>query len=62
MIDGHVGGIHGGLGVCDFTEAVVIVHHRAYLFTAKPNIDIWQDRVYDRALFNRMLATVSFTS
>ena len=58
VVDGHPGGVHGGVSPCNFTEAVVIAGNRAYQITASPALDFASSAVYNRALFNQILATV----
>ena len=59
-VAGHAGRAHGGMTQCNFTEAVVIVGGRAYVFTVSPNKTALSGLVYDRALFNALLSTVVF--
>jgi hypothetical protein len=61
VIDGHQAWVHGGMSPCNFTEAVVIVGHRAYKFTAQPALDHWVVWVYNSTTFDQMLASVHFT-
>ena len=55
-IDGIKGGLHGGLPICEFTEAVVILQRRAYVFTG--GFTTRRKDVFSRPLFDALLATV----
>jgi hypothetical protein len=57
-IDGHAAGWHGGDFGCSFTQAVVIVDHRAYVFTAMPDPTAVSTAVFDAGLLRDMLASV----
>ena len=59
-IDGHAGGVHGGLSGCNFTEAVAIVSGRAYVFTAYANVRAPSSDTFDRTLFDTLLSTIRF--
>ena len=59
IIDGHPAGLHGGLAGCNFTEAVAIIAGRAYVFTGYPSSSAGAGLVFDRALFDAILATVT---
>jgi hypothetical protein len=57
-IAGYAAGFHGGLAQCSFSEAVAIVAGRAYVFTAYPNLDAPSGLIFNRALFDALIATV----
>ena len=59
-VDGHPARIRGGLRTCDVTEAVVVGDGWGYLFTASLGDSPGGTDVYDRELFDRILATVRF--
>jgi hypothetical protein len=54
-VDGHAGGIHGGLALCNFTEAVVEDGGRMYVITGYANRFGPSGQVFDRASFNAIL-------
>ena len=58
-ISGLPAGVHGGLPICNFTEAVAIVQRRAYVLTGYASFDRSRS-LFDRALFDAFLATVTF--
>jgi hypothetical protein len=49
QIDGHIAGL---VDVCDYTDAIVIVDRRAYIFSG------YNDLASDRELFDLILSTV----
>ncbi len=57
-VDGFPAWIHGGLPICNFTEAYVLVGHRFYQFAAHPSMRTINDHVYDPDLFHAMLESV----
>jgi hypothetical protein len=59
-IDGHTARLHGGLAICDYTEAVALVGRRAYVFTAYADVHAPTGKIFDRDLFNALLATAKF--
>lgn len=60
-IDGHAAAMHGGDYGCSFTEVIVIVDQRAYVFSAQPDPDHVNTRIFDQGLLSRMLASVKLT-
>jgi hypothetical protein len=60
MISGQPAWVHGGFARCNYTEAVAIVNHRAYVFTAYADVRAASGRVFDRRLFDAFLASVRF--
>jgi hypothetical protein len=57
-VGGRPGGLVGGDFGCYLTQAIVFVDHRAYIFTAIPDLPT---DIFDQGLFEQMLATVTFT-
>ena len=60
-VDGHAGGIFGGLYQCQFTRAVVVVERRAYVFNAMPDPSAYTPNLFDSGLLQDFLATVRLT-
>jgi hypothetical protein len=60
-VAGHPGWVHGALPICNFTEAVVVVGNRVYVFTAHPSMATVDDHVYPPKMFRAVLASVKFT-
>jgi hypothetical protein len=60
-VDGHSGGILGGVMWCGFTRVIVIADHRAYLFNAVPDPAHLTADVFDQSLLNDLLASVRLT-
>jgi hypothetical protein len=59
-IDGHAAILHGGLPGCDITRAVAFVDGRAYELVAFGNRHYPTQEVFDRGLFDDLMATVVF--
>jgi hypothetical protein len=60
VIDGRPAAVHGGSEKCDFTEAVAFVGGRVYTMRAVSNRNEWDGSVFDRQLFDAILATIRF--
>jgi hypothetical protein len=60
-VDGFPAWIHGGLAICNFTEAYVLVGHHFYQFGAHPSLRTLNDHVYDPNLFRALLKSVQFS-
>ena len=58
-VGGHPGGLLGGDFGCYLTQAVVFVDHRAFIFSAVPELPTG---LFDQGLFEQMLASVRFTA
>ena len=56
-IDGHQGGIHGGLPVCNFTEAVVDAR-RTYVVSVYTDRHAPSGQVFDRPTLDAILASL----
>jgi hypothetical protein len=59
-VDGYPGYLHGGLASCNFTEVVVLVDQRAYQLTGYANVSAPSGRLFDPAVFDAWLSTVTF--
>ena len=58
-VSGQPAWIHGGISGCGFTEAIVFAGGRVYELTGYPAGLFIGGRVFDRALFDAWLSTVS---
>jgi hypothetical protein len=59
-VAGHPGYLHGGASACNFTEVVVVVDGRAYQLTGYANVSLPSGGIFDRALLDAWLSTVTF--
>lgn len=59
-VDQHPARVRGGIRSCDFTDVIVVVGRRGYVFTASLGDNPGASDVYDRGLLDRVLATVRF--